>query len=69
MQILCGASLLHQYIFLIQFLFSIDANPMWGITLPQYIFLIQFLFKIDANPLWSLPSPPTHIPYSILIQK
>jgi hypothetical protein len=64
MKILSGASLLPQYIFLMQFLSKIDGNPLWSILPPQYIFLIQFLFKIDENPLWSLPPPPVDTPYS-----
>ena len=49
------SSLPPQYVFLIQFLCEIDANPLWRF-LPR-IFLIQFLFKVDAIPLWSLLPP------------
>ena len=63
-----GASRLPQYIFLIQFLFKINENPLWSFLPPQYIFLIQFLFKIDETLLWRPHPPPVLIPYSIRIQ-
>ena len=47
-------------LFLIQFLFKIDENPLWSSLPPQYIFLIEFLFEIDENPLWSI-LPPQYI--------
>jgi hypothetical protein len=50
MQILFGAFLLLQYIFVIQFLLTINGNPLWSIPPPQNIFLIQFSCKFDANP-------------------
>ena len=68
MKMLWGASRLPQYIFLIQFLFKINENPLWSFLPPQYIFLIQFLFKIDETLLWRPHPPPVLIPYSIRIQ-
>ena len=61
-KVLCylGASLLPQYIFLIQLLFKIDENTFWC--------LIQLLFKNDANTLWGPLLSSVHIPYSVLIQ-
>jgi hypothetical protein len=45
MEILSGASLLPQYIFLLELLFKIDENPLWSLLSPPvhipYSVLIQ----------------------------
>jgi len=47
-----------QYIFLIQFLFETDGNPLWSFLPSQYIFLIQFLFKVDGMCFGFPPNSP-----------
>jgi hypothetical protein len=64
MEILSGASLLLQCMFLIQFSFKIDGNPLWSPVHVSYSVLIQ----IEENPFWSLPPHPVYVSYSILIQ-
>ena len=58
MKILSGASLLPQYILLIQFLFKIDGNALWSLTPPSTYSLCNSYSKL-MKILSAAPSSPS----------